>query len=324
MADYTPRRIVFVAYPGVSLLDLAGPLEAFMIASAFGSAPAQPLYECIVVSSIGGPVRSADGVELVTLPMQGLDMSTIDTIVVPGAFHVDDVVLDLALIDWLRAVGAQCRRVCAVCVGSFMLGAAGLLKDRRAVTHWLHCDRLASEQPSAKVESDAIYVRDGNVWTSAGVTSGIDLALALIEDDAGKRTALSVARMLVVYLKRAGGQSQYSPLLAAQVGAKADAFTELESWIAENLRVNLGNEALAERVNMSPRNFARVYASQRGRTPAKAVEAIRLDAARRMLEETTEHIETIADRCGFSSEEQMRVTFVRSLGIPPTEYRKRF
>jgi transcriptional regulator GlxA family with amidase domain len=174
------------------------------------------------------------------------------------------------------------------------------------------------------VEPDAIYVRDRRVWSSAGGTSGIDLALALIEQDAGREVALKVAQLLVVYLKRAGGQSQYSALLPAQARSESDSFAGLEKWIVENLKSDLRVEALARRVHMSPRNFARVYAQTRGRTPAKAIEAIRIDAARRRLEESTDRIETIAVHTGFTGEEQMRSAFVRSLGIPPREYRKRF
>jgi transcriptional regulator GlxA family with amidase domain len=188
----------------------------------------------------------------------------------------------------------------------------------------MHAQLLAQQHPNVKVEADAIFVRDGRVWSSAGVTTGIDLALALIEEDCGRETAISVARVLVVYLKRAGGQSQYSALLAAQAESESNNFAELERWIAENLKADLRIESLAERAHMSPRNFARMYAEKRGRTPAKAVEAIRLDAARRLLEETDMRIETVADQCGYSGEEQMRAAFVRVLSIPPRDYRKRF
>jgi transcriptional regulator GlxA family with amidase domain len=188
----------------------------------------------------------------------------------------------------------------------------------------MHAPLLATRHPQITVEPDAIFVRDGRVWSSAGVTTGIDLSLALIEQDAGREVAMHVARILVVYLKRAGGQSQYSALLAAQAQSESEDFAELERWIAEHLKGDLRVETLAERVHMSPRNFARVYAQKRGRTPAKAVEAIRLDAARRRLEETADRVETIAADCGFGSEEQMRATFIRILTIPPREYRKRF
>jgi transcriptional regulator GlxA family with amidase domain len=318
------RRIAIAIYPGVSLLDLGGPLEAFRVASEFGGARGRRInYQCSVVSSRGGPVLTADGVPLITESIRSLDGSEIDTLIVPGAFLVEDVTRDVELVNWVGKRAPKCRRVCSVCIGSFMLAAAGILNGRRAVTHWMHALLFAQRHPNVKVESDAIFVRDGCVWSSGGVTTGIDLTLALIEEDCGRATAIDVARMLVVYLKRPGGQSQYSALLAAQAESESDSFSELERWIAENLAADLKIESLAERAHMSPRNFARMYAQKRGRTPAKAVEAIRLDAARRRLEETDERIEAIAEECGYSSEEQMRATFLRVLKIPPREYRKR-
>lgn len=318
------RRIAIAVYPGVSLLDLGGPLEAFRVASEFGGPRGRRInYTCSVVSSRGGPVLTADGVALITDSIRSLDRIEIDTLMVPGAFLVEDVTRDVELIEWVAKQAPKCRRVCSVCVGSFLLAAAGILNGRRAATHWMHAQLLAQRHPKVEVESDAIFVRDGRVWSSAGVTTGIDLTLALIEEDCGHATAISVARMLVVYLKRAGGQSQYSALLAAQAESESDSFSELERWIAENLEADLRIESLAERAHMSPRNFARVYAKKRGRTPAKVVETIRLDAARRRLEETDERIETIAEECGYGGEEQMRAAFLRVLKIPPREYRKR-
>lgn len=320
-----PRRIAITAYEGVSLLDLAGPLEAFRVASSFAG-PREPraAYECSVVSVRGGPVKTADGVPIVTEPVRSLGKAAIDTLIVPGAFVVDDVTRDRDLVQWVGKTAPACRRVCSVCVGSFMLAAAGVLDGRRAATHWMHAQLLATRYPCITVEPDAIFVRDGKIWSSAGVTTGIDLALALIEQDAGRELAMSVARILVVYLRRAGGQSQYSALLAAQAESESETFSELERWIAEHLKTDLRVEALAERVHMSPRNFARAYAQKRGRTPAKAVEAMRLDAARRRLEETDDRIASIAEDCGFSNDEQMRCAFVRILKIPPREYRNRF
>jgi transcriptional regulator GlxA family with amidase domain len=319
------RRIAIVVYPGVSLLDLGGPLEAFRVAAEFAGTRGRRLnYRCSVVSSRGGQVPTADGVPLIAESIRSLDRIEIDTLIVPGAFLVEDVTRDAELIKWVAKRTPKCRRVCSVCVGSFMLAAAGLLNGRRAATHWMHTQLLARQYPDVKVEPDAIFVRDGRVWSSAGVTTGIDLALALIEEDCGRETAIGVARVLVVYLKRAGGQSQYSALLAAQAESESNNFADLERWITENLRADLSIESLADRAHMSPRNFARMYAKKRGRTPAKAVEAIRIDAARRRLEETDARIETIADECGYSGEEQMRSAFVRMLKIPPREYRKRF
>jgi transcriptional regulator GlxA family with amidase domain len=321
----TSRQIVFIAYDGVSLLDLSGPLEAFRVAAAFARPQnRRAMYECTVVSTRGGGVKTADGVELSTKSVRSLARKPIDTLIVPGAFVVDDVTRDRALVQWVKKNAPACRRVCSVCIGSFLLAAAGILNEHRAATHWMHAPLLASRYPSVTVEPDAIFVHDGVVWTSAGVTSGIDLALALIEQDAGRKAAIEVARILVVYLKRAGGQSQYSALLAAQAHSDSDTFSELELWIAENLQGDLRVEALAEKAHMSPRNFARVYTQTRGRTPAKAVEAIRIDAARRRLEETRDRVATIAEDCGFSDEEQMRSAFIRNLRIPPREYRKRF
>jgi transcriptional regulator GlxA family with amidase domain len=321
----TPRLIALTAYDGVSLLDLAGPLEAFRIASAFGASRTRHVaYDCAVVSVRGGPVKTADGVGLVTRSVRSLGKFPIDTLIVPGAFLVDDVTRDSALVKWVRRTAPSCRRVCSVCVGSFLLAAAGVLDGKRAATHWMHAPLLATRHPTVSVEPDAIFVRDGRVWSSAGVTTGIDLALALIEQDAGREVAMHVARILVVYLKRAGGQSQYSTLLAAQAESESETFSKLEQWIAEHPKEDLRVDALAARVHMSPRNFARAYAEKRGRTPAKAVEAIRVDAAQRRLAETNDRIEFIAEACGFSNEEQMRCAFIRIMKIPPREYRKRF
>ena len=319
------RHIVFAVYDGVSLLDLAGPLEAFRVATAFAGPCQSPVsYDCVVASIRGGPVKTADGVALVAKSMRSLSREPIDTLIVPGAFTVDDVTRDRALVQWVRRHAASCRRVCSVCVGSFLLAAAGVLDGRRAATHWMHAPLLATRHPRVTVEPDAIFVRDGMVWSSAGVTTGIDLALALIQQDAGRELAIRVARILVVYLRRSGGQSQYSALLAAQAESESETFSDLERWISEHLTSDLKVEALAEQAHMSPRNFARAYAAKRGRTPAKAVEAIRVDAARRRLEETDERVESIAQVCGFSSEEQMRCAFLRNMKIPPREYRRRF
>jgi transcriptional regulator GlxA family with amidase domain len=321
----SPRRIVIAVYDGVSLLDLTGPLEAFRLASVLsaGKRGIEP-YQCVVVSTRGGAVRTSVGVPLVTEAISSLDGKQIDTLIVPGGFRIEDVTGDLALVDWVRERAGDCKRVCSVCVGTFLLAAAGLLEGRRAATHWMQCGLLAARYPGVTVVPDAIFVRDGPVWSSAGMTTGIDLALALIEDDFGRQLSLDVARVLVVYMKRAGGQSQYSALLAGQVEAVSDEFTELERWIAENLTANLSVEALAERACMSPRNFARVYAAKRNCTPAKVVEAIRVDAARRLLEESDERLAAVAGRCGFKNEEHMRGAFVRTIGVPPREYRRRF
>jgi transcriptional regulator GlxA family with amidase domain len=325
MASTDSIRVAIVAYEGVSLLDLSGPLEALRVASTHPNhVGSSRIYECSVHSVHGGLVMTADSVGIATEPLNALAGHAIDTLIVPGACNVDDVRRDRDLIDWVRGRAPDCRRVCSVCVGTFLLAEAGLLNGRRVVTHWMHCGRLSSSYPQIIVEPDAIYIRDGAIWSSAGVTTGIDLALALIEQDCGRTVAMHVARVLVVYLRRMGGQSQYSALLAAQVESASDAFTELEHWIAENLAEDLSVERLAERAAMSARNFARRYTEARKRTPARAVESIRVDAARRALEETDDRIEAIARRCGFSNEEQLRGAFARHVGIPPRAYRDRF
>ena len=320
-----PIRVAIAAYDGVSLLDLSGPLEALRLASTHPNHLGTKLaYDCHVVSVRGGTVLTADGLGLGTQPVSTLDRTSIDTLIVPGACNIDDVFRHRELITWLRRRAPRCRRVCSVCIGTFLLAEAGLLRGRRAVTHWMHCALLAARHPEIRVEPDAIYVRDGGIWTSAGVTTGIDLALALIEQDCGRAVAMHAARVLVVYLRRMGGQSQYSALLASQVESATETFADLERWIAENLRADLRVDRLAERAGMSPRNFARRYTADRKRTPARAVESIRVDAARRALEETTDRIDEIARRCGFSNEEQLRGAFSRHVGIPPRAYRARF
>jgi transcriptional regulator GlxA family with amidase domain len=325
MASTDPIRVAIAAYEGVLLLDLSGPLEALRVASTHPNhLGASLIYESSVLSVHGGLVMTADGVRIVTEPASALDGQAIDTLIVPGACEIGDVRRDRELIDWIRRRAPDCRRVCSICIGTFLLAEAGLLNGRRVVTHWMHCGLLSSSYPTITVEPDAIYVRDGAIWTSAGVTTGIDLTLALIEQDCGRTVAMHVARVLVVYLRRMGGQSQYSALLAAQVESASDAFTELERWIAENLSEDLSVERLAERAAMSPRNFTRRYTEARKRTPARAVESIRVDAARRALEETDDRIDAIARRCGFNNEEQLRGAFARHVGIPPRAYRDRF
>jgi transcriptional regulator GlxA family with amidase domain len=316
-------KVAIVAYEGVSLLDLSGPLEALRVASTYDPAGGF-FYDCRVVSAAGGPIMTSDGVALMTDPVAAIEHADIDTLIVPGALYVDDVCRDAALVAWVRDRASRCRRICSVCAGTFLLAAAGLLERRRAVTHWMHCDLLAARYPAIAVEPDAIYVRDGRFWSSAGVTTGIDLALALIEEDHGRDVAMHVARVLVVYLRRTGGQSQYSALLAAQDGADDDRFAALERWIAENPAADHRVERLAERAGMSPRNFARRYAEKRKRTPSRAVEVIRVDAARRALEASDERMDAIARRCGFGDEDRMRAAFARQIGIAPSAYRKRF
>jgi transcriptional regulator GlxA family with amidase domain len=246
-------------------------------------------------------------------------------LIVPGAPAIQQALAaNTDLVDWLRHASTRARRTASVCSGTFLLAQAGLLQGRRAATHWAMCDMLKRGFPSIDVDMDAIFVQQGNVWTSAGVSAGIDLALALVEADCGRHIALQVARELVVFLKRPGGQAQFSQLLQAQTDDTAG-FDALHLWIADNLSDSeLTVERLAEQSRMSPRNFARVYKQKTGRTPAKAIELFRVEAARRLLEDSQRNIDQVAHLCGFGDEERMRYTFHRHLAISPRDYRARF
>jgi transcriptional regulator GlxA family with amidase domain len=230
---------------------------------------------------------------------------------------------DEGLIEWIRESGPRARRLASVCSGAFLLARAGLLDGRRATTHWRSCDLLARLYPKVRVEPDPIFVRDGSVYTSAGICAGMDLALALVEEDLGREIALAVAQRLVIFLKRPGGQSQFSAQLRTQL-AEREPLRELQSWIAENPGADLTIPALAARVAMSPRNFARVFLREVGTTPARYVEGARVEAARRRLEESDSAIESVADGCGFGTPETMRRAFLRSLRVSPASYRGRF
>jgi transcriptional regulator GlxA family with amidase domain len=266
-------------------------------------------------------VRASAGLGLVgdALPAPN---EACDTLIVAGGWGVHEAVHDRELVDWVRARSAHARRTASVCTGAFLLAAAGLLNERRAVTHWTRCAELATRFPSVHVEPDPIFIRDGDVWTSAGVTAGIDLSLALVEDDLGRTLALDVARQLVVFLKRPGGQAQFSAALSLQ--KSGERFGELHAWIAENLAGDLSVGVLAARVGMSERSFVRHYRAQTGTTPARAIERMRLEAARRLLGDTALPVKRVAARCGFGTEETMRRGFLRSLGVSPQAYRERF
>lgn len=320
-----PRSIVFIAYPEMGLLDLTGAQTVFWAASRYLTSSHLPGYTLRTASLAGGLIHTAEGLAVDTVPLSDFADHSIDTLIVPGAPNILQAVNDsLELVAWLKAASPKAKRTASVCSGAFLLAQAGLLEGRRAATHWAMCDMLKSGFPSIEVDSDAIFIQQGSVWTSAGVSAGIDLALALVEADCGREVALQVARELVVFLKRPGGQAQYSQLLQAQTEDSA-AFDDLHVWIAQNLsHEKLTVEVLAQQVQMSPRNFARVYKLKTGRTPAKAVEVLRLEAARRLLEDSERNIDQIARQCGFGEEERMRFTFQRNLGISPRDYRNRF
>ncbi|KQZ41473.1 GlxA family transcriptional regulator [Duganella sp. Root1480D1] len=316
-------RIVLLAYEDMNLLDLTGPLQAFASATRRHSAGRPPLYELIVASAEGGLVTSSAGLACMTVPLASLDGSAIDTLLVAGGCAGDTYFAPRALVNWIRQRAPSLRRLASVCTGAFMLAATGLLDGRRVATHWEWAERLRKLHPQIAVDQDKIYVRDGEVWSSAGVSAGIDLALALINDDYGHRVAIETARQMVVFMKRAGGQSQFSAPLAAQARENGK-FSDLHAWIAMNLHNDLRVERLAEQAKMSPRSFARSYASETGCTPARTVETMRLEAARRALEETTLPLKAIAGTTGHGTEQNLRRTFQRLLGVSPGEYRQRF
>lgn len=322
-----PKTIAFVLFDDALALNVAGPAEAFASANRL-SGDAAPLYELVYLSTAGGLVRTSSGVSIQTQSVASVDLHRLDTVIVVGGVTVVAAMRDACLMEWIRRASTVVRRVCSVCTGAFLLAAAHLLDGRRAVTHWASVDDLLAQFPAVLVQLDPIYVNDGNIWTSAGISAGIDLALTLIEDDRDRRLSLTVAKDLVVFLHRPGGQAQFSRTLAAQSATDARStrsqLDALYDWIVEHLDADLGVEHLAARVRMTPRTFARKFAGCYGRTPAKLVEDLRLEAACRHLEENRLPIKQITSLCGFGDEERMRRTFMRRLRVPPTSYREQF
>ncbi|MEO1315648.1 MAG: helix-turn-helix domain-containing protein [Pseudomonadota bacterium] len=317
-----PLRLVFVVYPEIALLDLAGPLQVFAWAQRPG-ADARG-YSIAIVSRRGGRVQTDSLVSIDTDPIESLRDERIDTLMVVGGDGVYKAAEDGWFVDRIAGLAAISDRVSSVCSGAYLLAVAGLLDERRAVTHWQDAEILSSRFPRVRLEIDPIFVRDGHIWTSAGVTAGTDMALAIVAEDLGHEAALDRAQALVTYMVRPGGQSQFSPALERQRADRSGRFERLHAWIAENLARELRVEDLASRENMSLRSFHRLYLGTMGMTPARAVEAIRLEAARDALESTGASLKTIAARCGFGDEGRMRRTFTRTLGISPSAYRERF
>jgi transcriptional regulator GlxA family with amidase domain len=318
-ARHAPRRVEILAFPRVQLLDVAGPLQVFATTNELAPHGGMPPYEALVVAA-GPSVVTSAGLGLMTqaLPPPGLD---VDTLVIAGGYGVDAASQDEALLRWVKARAGAARRVASVCSGAFLLAETGLLDGRRAVTHWGRCAEFARRFPKVRLEPDPIFVTDGKFWTSAGVTAGIDLMLALFEADLGHNVALAVARQLVVFLKRPGGQSQFSIALA--LNTADERFERLHAFMLENLRRDLSVPALARATRMSERSFVRHYRGATGATPACAVERLRVEAARRMLEDGAA-IKRVARGCGFGSEETLRRTFLRHVGVSAQAYRQRF
>jgi transcriptional regulator GlxA family with amidase domain len=316
------RRVVLVAFDDCQVLDLTGPLEVFSMASRLTMGSTPP-YRTEVVTESGEAFRASCGMEIAPDRAISGVSGRIDTLVVIGGLGTREALRSPALIGWISRAAKRSRRVVSVCSGAYLLAAAGLLDGKRATTHWNECDRLAALFPSVMVERDPIFVRDGNVWTSAGVTAGMDLALHLVEADLGADLARAVARELVMFVQRPGGQAQFSTQLAAQ-RPRTSALQLLESWIPDHLDEDLAVPTLAARCAMSPRHFARSFRSELGVTPGTYVGSMRVEAARRLLETTGRGIGDIALACGFGTIETMHRCFKRTLGVTPGQYRYRF
>ncbi|WP_128379458.1 GlxA family transcriptional regulator [Streptomyces cavernae] len=310
------RNVLVVLFDGVQSLDVTGPVEVFG-----GAELGRPgTYALRTASLDGTPVRTSSGLTLV--PDHSLaDAPEPHTLLVPGGAGTRRS--DPRLVDWLRVHGPHAERLVSVCTGAILLAEAGLLDGRRATTHWAYCDKLARDHPAVEVDPDPIYIRDGHVATSAGVTSGIDLALAIVEEDLGREVALTIARHLVVFLRRPGNQAQFSAQLAAQT-AHREPLREVQQWITEHPDGDLSVESLAARARLSPRHFARAFHAETGMTPGRYVDRVRLEHARRLLEDTTDGVEEISRSSGYGTPEAMRRAFVRALGAAPAEYRRRF
>lgn len=318
------RRVALIAVPGFELLDVAGPLSLFGSATHDGAVDGSPAYQCHVIGLNSGPVTANIGAALNADAAIGeTDPESYDTILVAGGVGAREAVPAPSLLAWLHRAASTVRRVGSVCTGAFILAEAGVLDGRRATTHWRHADHLAAGYPEIRVEPDRIYIWDGGIWTSAGVTSGMDMALAMIADDLGRRAALELAKSKVMYMHRPGGQSQFSAELVLQT-ADEPRLARLQGWMFENLSSSLTVEELAERAAMSPRNFNRVFTRSIGVSPARFVERARVDAARRRLEGSGSSIEAVAHDTGFGNAERMRRSFLRQIGITPSDYRQRF
>ncbi|QEL20795.1 GlxA family transcriptional regulator [Limnoglobus roseus] len=309
------RSVVLVCFERVQALDLVGPWEVF-------TEGGHDHYALRAATPGGGQFGSSSGLRLIADDLSRV-RGPVDTLLVAGGLGVHAACADPAFLSPVRRLAATARRVGSICTGAFVLAAAGLLDGRRATTHWGWCEQLAREYPRVTVAPDPIFVKDGNVYTSAGVTAGMDLALALMEEDLGRQAAMRVARQLVLFVRRPGGQSQFSAALELQT-ADRQPLRDLQAWIVANPAADLSVEGLAARAHMSPRNFARAFTREVGTTPARYVERVRVEAARQRLEESDAGLELVAKQCGFGSGNSMRRSFLRVVKVPPADYRVRF
>lgn len=314
------KMVAILAVPGVQLLDVSGPLDVFAEANAQAS---RPCYSLAVIGTKRGPVQSSSGVRI--LPDATIDDVSgkrFDTLLIAGCPNAADTTPPASVLRWLRNSAPKARRFGSVCSGAFLLAAAGLLDGRRITTHWAVAHRLAAAFPTVQIEPDALHVRDGAVRTAAGVTAGLDLALALVEEDLGREVAKRVAAQLVMFFKRPGGQMQFSRKGASELTGRS-ALQELQRWVVAHPEADHAVAALADRMGLSPRHFARLFRSEMGVTPAAWVERVRIDAARGFLETARVPSKQVAALCGFSDTDTLRRAFLRQLGVTPAEYRKR-
>jgi transcriptional regulator GlxA family with amidase domain len=309
-----PRRIAFLIFDNFQILDAAGPIAAFEIAGRYCAGA----YALEVIAAERGRIASSSTAALAAQPFR--PGAAYDTLIVAGGDGTRTAYADERIVKFVRRAAGRTRRIASVCSGAFILAAAGLLDGRRATTHWSRSAELARRFPNVRVEPDRIHVNDGPIWTSAGITAGIDLALALVAEDLGEDVAKQTAQQLVVYYRRPGGQSQFSALL--ELGRPEARFGQLLSWARERLHQSLGVERLADQAAMSPRHFARAFAAETGVTPAKAVERLRVEAARERIEAGSEPIDRIAAKVGFGDPERMRRAFLRAFGQPPQALRR--
>ena len=328
ITDHVTDRmnVLFIVYPNIVLLDLVGPLQVFTRARK--NTLSDPAYQTYIVSLDGGNIKTNTILKIDTDPLENWlvkhQNTSIHTLLVIGGDGATDASLDRSFVDQVRQLADQSMRVCSVCSGALILAASGLLDGRRAVTHWEDCDQLAAQYPAVKVEIDPIYIKDGNIWTSAGITAGIDMALAIIEEDLGKPAAIEMARSLVTPMVRSGGQSQFSPELDRQARDTGGRFSLLHDWIRGNIQQKISVEDMAKECGMSSRNFSRRYTETMGTSPAKAIEAIRVDVARELLTTTEKSMKMVAAICGFQDDERMRRAFLRHIKTSPSQYKAQF
>jgi transcriptional regulator GlxA family with amidase domain len=324
------RRIGFLVYPDCEILDVCGPFEAFWFADQWLGhlgKTSESGYRSIVMAAAPGPIRTMSGMEIVATHSYREIGDGLDTLVVAGGLGAEQASKDQALVEWVRAMAPGARRVASICTGAFILAAAGLLHQRRVTTHWLYSNLLAAAYPSIDVDASMLFHRDGNIYTSGGITAGIDLALGLVEEDVGQEVMLAVARTMVVFPRRPGGQSQFSAHTSVssllEKTSRPD-ISQLRTWMMAHPEADLSVQVLADRMSMSPRSFSRLFHSEMGETPARFAEKVRSEAARCKLEQTSLPVESIARECGFGDPERMRRSFQRLYDISPADYRARF